>query len=453
MKVRIIVVLLILSVICLGLTPGAGAAKSAKSTQASKAGTAKAASADVPKPNSESKEKQFHLKPGAEQKVCITCHPAFEDILKKKFVHTPVKTPGCTACHNPHTSNHPKQLAADVSKLCLTCHAAIMPPDARSTHKVALEGKCVQCHDPHASDNKNNLRKEGNELCYDCHKEKGEEVQKAKFKHSPVEKGCINCHNPHASSKATALLSNEVPALCKSCHDTNKPVFVKAHANYPVQNSKCTMCHDVHGSDRAGIIYSTAHKPFVNKQCVQCHDSPTSANPLALKKKGFELCRGCHNNTVNDMFSKNRLHWAVIGKKGCLNCHNPHASKQESLLNKKPIPLCGTCHSDTIQRQERSVTKHEPIKDGMCMLCHSPHASDNVFLTLQASMLEFCGTCHDYQKHSTHPVGEKIIDKRNKNLNVDCLSCHRAHGTEFKRMLPFVTVSDLCIQCHTKYQR
>ncbi len=443
MNGRMTVILLTLSVICVaGLAPRVDAAKAAKPAAAAK--TAESA---------ESMEKKFHLKPGAEQKVCLTCHPQFEDVLKRKFIHTPVRTPGCVACHNPHTSKFPKQLSANVSKLCLTCHAAIMPAKASSTHKVVLEGKCVQCHDPHGSDNKDNLRTAGNELCYGCHKEKGEEVKKAKFKHAPVEKGCTGCHNPHASTKAAALLSDDVPGLCKQCHDTNKPLFVKQHANYPVGNSKCTMCHSVHGSDHGGIIYNTAHKPFESKQCGQCHESTTSPKPLALKKKGFELCRGCHNNQINDMFGKNRLHWAVIGKNGCLNCHNPHASPQKGLLNKKPIELCGSCHEDTIQRQERSVTKHEPIEDGLCMSCHTPHASDNVFLTTQASTIELCGQCHDYQKHSTHPVGEKTIDKRNKNLNVECLSCHRAHGTEFKRMIPFGTVSDLCTQCHLQYQR
>ena len=431
MNERTMIVLLALSLICFGVAPRAEAAKAKQESNANK----------------------FHLKPGAEEKVCLTCHPAFEELLKKKFVHTPVKNPGCVACHSPHASNFPKQLSAEVSKLCMTCHAGIIPENARSSHKVAVEGKCTLCHDPHASDNKYNLRTAGNDLCFGCHKEKGEEIKKAKFKHAPVEKGCISCHNPHGSTSARALLSDEVPGLCKKCHDPKTPIFVKQHVNYPVGDSKCTMCHDVHGSDHGGMVYNVAHKPFASKQCGQCHESSTSSNPLALKKKGYELCRGCHNDAINDMFSKNRLHWPVLGKGGCLNCHSPHASPQQSLLTKQPIQLCGSCHADTIQRQERSVTKHEPVKDGLCMSCHLPHASDNVFLTTQASTLEFCGTCHDYQKHSTHPVGNKVIDKRNKNLTVECLSCHRAHGTEFNKMIPFGTVSELCTQCHTQYQR
>ncbi len=33
----------------------------------------------------ESTESKFRLKPGAQQKVCLTCHAEFEDKLKKPF--------------------------------------------------------------------------------------------------------------------------------------------------------------------------------------------------------------------------------------------------------------------------------------------------------------------------------------------------------------------------------
>jgi len=72
---------------------------------------------------------------------------------------------------------------------------------------------------------------------------KGETIKNAKFKHAPVEKGCVTCHSPHASPNATALLKSEAPELCKGCHDTNKPFFIKQHANMPVANSQCTQCH------------------------------------------------------------------------------------------------------------------------------------------------------------------------------------------------------------------
>jgi len=454
MNPRISTIIGAFAAICICFVSPAYAAqpKKAGKTKKTTAPTEAVSATKATKPP-ENIESKFNLKPGAQQKVCLTCHADFEEKLKKAFVHTPIKKGGCTACHNPHTSHYPKQLEAEASSLCLTCHKAMLPAGARSTHKVAAEGKCVQCHDPHASDNKFNLLKSGNDLCYGCHKDKAEAIAKVKFKHKPVEQGCVTCHNPHASAKAAALLKEDPPALCKGCHQTDKPIFVKQHLNYPAGGSRCSMCHSVHGSDQAGLIYPTVHQPFARRMCNQCHGNASDPNPLTLKKTGFELCRGCHSTVVNEMFSKNRLHVATVGKDGCLNCHSPHASPQRDLLKEQTVPLCGKCHADTIQRQEKSPTKHEPIQEGMCTVCHSPHASDNPLLFTQASTIEMCGTCHDWQKHSTHPIGEKVIDKRNKNLTMQCISCHRAHGTEYKHMLPTSTVSDLCTQCHAEKGR
>ncbi|MBS1151025.1 MAG: pccJ [Myxococcaceae bacterium] len=68
-------------------------------------------------------------------------------------------------------------------------------------------------------------------------------------------------------------------------------------------------------------------------------------------------------------------------------------------------------------------------------------------------MLESCATCHDPLKHMGHPMGAKAKDPRNPNLVVDCLSCHRSHGTEFKHLIPYATTSDLCVKCHEQFKR
>jgi predicted CXXCH cytochrome family protein len=70
-----------------------------------------------------------------------------------------------------------------------------------------------------------------------------------------------------------------------------------------------------------------------------------------------------------------------------------------------------------------------------------------------SSLGAVCGTCHDYAAHSAHPIGEKAVDPRNKNLRVGCLSCHNGHGTPYKRMLLAETTSALCTRCHKKYAR
>jgi len=144
-----------------------------------------------------------------------------------------------------------------------------------------------------------------------------------------------------------------------------------------------------------------------------------------------------------------------------LNCHSPHGSKEKKLLQGPVIKTCGACHEDTVALQEWSKKNPknrnlcEPVKKGNCISCHSPHAADNILLITESSItVGLCGKCHEWQTHSTHPIGEKVTDPRNQNLTVDCLSCHNACGTGNKpAMLPFETTYDLCIQCHPERRR
>jgi predicted CXXCH cytochrome family protein len=156
---------------------------------------------------------------------------------------------------------------------------------------------------------------------------------------------------------------------------------------------------------------------------------------------------------VNATMAKGRLHWPVADRQGCANCHSPHASKHDKLLKADTVGLCRTCHADTVKSIEAVTVKHAPVKDGMCVGCHSPHSANGVYLVDQPSMVDLCATCHDYKAHSAHPIGPEAVDPRNKNLRVDCLSCHKGHGTNHRWMLLAATNIELCTQCHTKYTR
>jgi DmsE family decaheme c-type cytochrome len=413
----------------------------------------------------------FKLKPGASGKLCLECHDNFKEKLRKQYVHTPVKSGECSGCHDPHASSHGKLLSEDTNKICFKCHEGIVSKSPKSSHKIVTEGNCVSCHDPHASDNKFVLLKAGNELCFICHKNIGETVTKAKFKHNPVEKGCMSCHDPHSSAKAKYLLKENLVALCVGCHKTNRPNFQKQHMNYPVAASDCSSCHNAHGSNRAGILFDNVHPPVANKACAQCHEAAGSPTPFKTKKPGYELCRGCHSRMVNETLGKNRVHWPLLDKTGCLNCHEPHASSQKKLLAGEMVSLCGKCHVDEMELQRklaekekqenaaakgrviRGVLTHSPVREGNCDACHASHASDNVFLLQQASIIKLCENCHDWSKHTNHPMGEKVIDPRNKNISMQCLSCHMSHGVGYRYLISFPTVTDLCVQCHKKYKR
>jgi predicted CXXCH cytochrome family protein len=398
-------------------------------------------------------EPDFKLKKGARGKLCVDCHDAIQELLKKRFVHTPLAEGECTGCHNPHTSDHTMLLAVEPEGVCYECHDEMLVPEAESIHQVVAEGKCASCHSPHASDNEMVLLKAGKALCFECHEELGEKIEANEFGHDPVEEDCLECHNPHLSEKNPKLLKDGDPSLCVECHDTGKSIFKTVHENYPVQKGSCVGCHDPHGSNTAAILYDNVHEPMADRECSECHASATSAAPFALKESGYELCEGCHYEMIVDVFNKKRVHWPLLDETGCINCHSPHGSSEDSLIKNSLIVVCGKCHGDTVARQERSRTKHEPVQEGECAECHSPHSSDNLFILNESSNLDLCGTCHEWQTHSTHPIGAEIIDPRNQNLSMQCLSCHRTHGTEYKHFLYFGTTKDMCIQCHTDYRR
>lgn len=395
----------------------------------------------------------LHLNPGARGKLCFECHSNLEGMLKKASVHTPLAKGDCTGCHNPHTANYPGLFDRNKETICNKCHTDIIPKEAKSTHKVVEEGKCILCHDPHSSDNKNNLIKAGKNLCFDCHKELGEKIQANKFKHSPVQNDCLSCHDPHASAENDKLLKTGVPALCLRCHNAEKPAFKKQHLDYPVGKANCVSCHNPHGSSKAAIMWDNVHPPVSNKMCDQCHEKPGGASPFALKKRGYEVCQGCHYDLINKTFLKDRVHWPLLDEAGCVHCHSPHAAPEPGLLKESMLKVCGSCHADTVARQAKTPTKHVPVAEGECTDCHEPHGGNAVFLLNDPAVVNVCGTCHDWQTHSTHPIGDKIIDPRNPNLTLDCLSCHRAHGTEYEHMLYSQTTSEQCVRCHAQFKR
>lgn len=395
----------------------------------------------------------YRLKPGATGKVCLDCHTELEDQMALPSVHTPVRSGQCSDCHNPHASSHGQLLAADGDSICTDCHAGLIPAGSLSVHQAAIEGGCVACHDPHAAANANVLTATGSELCFSCHESMAQQLEGQEFQHSPVRQSCTTCHDPHASTASDFLLKKPTGGLCADCHDPARASFAQSHMGYPVGSSRCTSCHDPHGSNTSGILLAEVHEPITRKMCNQCHAPSSASDALALKRTGQALCRGCHSEVVNQALARDRIHWPVADASGCLTCHNPHASTEKGLLVEPTTLLCGECHAAALDQLASAATRHGPVADGDCSACHEPHAADNVFLLATADVATLCGECHDWGAHSSHPLGPEVVDQRNPNLTVDCLSCHRPHGSAHKALAHLDPGGPLCVQCHEQMSR
>jgi DmsE family decaheme c-type cytochrome len=84
-----------------------------------------------------------------QQAVCYKCHTDKQGPFV--FEHVPVKTEGCTSCHNPHGSTNPRMLNVGlVNMLCLQCHSPTFNnpvPGTPTFHNQATRYQaCTLCH-------------------------------------------------------------------------------------------------------------------------------------------------------------------------------------------------------------------------------------------------------------------------------------------------------------------
>jgi predicted CXXCH cytochrome family protein len=85
--------------------------------------------------------------------LCFVCHELPRD---KRYVHGPLASGGCLACHDPHSSKYRYLLVSEAEGFCLECH------DRQAVMRVAAHAgvtqPCTDCHDAHMSDNEYLLR-------------------------------------------------------------------------------------------------------------------------------------------------------------------------------------------------------------------------------------------------------------------------------------------------------
>jgi predicted CXXCH cytochrome family protein len=176
--------------------------------------------------------------------LCFQCHEGVKHgVEEAQVVHGPARdVGGCTGCHTPHFSALPRLQRAAQPDLCLDCHdreiqgshgrsitnMAALLEDNHNHHGPIREGSCTACHQPHASQHFGLLfqdyppefyapfEQKRYALCFSCHQadlvedESGTGLtgfrdgdRNLHFVHVNREKGrtCRACHEVHASQR------------------------------------------------------------------------------------------------------------------------------------------------------------------------------------------------------------------------------------------------------------
>jgi predicted CXXCH cytochrome family protein len=225
---------------------------------------------------------------------------------------------GCTDCHTNITAYpHPplkqqnlRQIAADFSVNCATCHEEQAIKQYDSIHQqLRDEGNtdaavCADCHNPHYTSIPGQPRTKIVTTCTRCHSGIAQDYRQSVHgaalttKDNPDVPSCIDCHGVHSiPDPRTAAFLLKSPQLCASCHtDTEKMAPYKLNTN--VLN---TYVADFHGTTVTLFEPETLDQLPNKPLCIDCHGihnikAPDDANSSVMKENLITTCQKCHPN-------------------------------------------------------------------------------------------------------------------------------------------------------------
>lgn len=271
----------------------------------------------------------------ARAETCSTsqCHSGLQD---RKFVHRPMKAKGCTVCHEldanglavPKVADHPKLKKQSARQLeqnsCFLCHDQTrdgLNAQSKHAHGVIPEKGCSACHDPHSSDHPQLLKSQPDAaFCLKCHDSKIH-AQDLPGTHAtlPGKNQCLQCHSPHVSKTQA----------CMSCH--SKTVARGKVEHEPFAQGKCTECHAPHGKLESRLLKDTYRSQFYASivegdanLCFRCHkqELAVAARATTRFRDGERNLHALHVNAQGGV----KAH-------GCAACHSSHATSQPHLLS------------------------------------------------------------------------------------------------------------------------
>lgn len=244
-----------------------------------------------------------------------------------------------------------------------------------------------------------------------------------------VADSCAACHRTH-TAQADALLMDDQPALCYSCHGTGG-----TGANTVVQEGK------LYG---AGASF-TALKAGGFESALIDTDTPNDVYPgpsVIYALGAAEPVTSAHtiDGSPGTLWANGAIDSGVGGSHNllCCSCHDPHGNGQYRIL--KPVPSGSGAPTPVLVTDEDpkdyDTTNYINVwyvdgteMSGWCAQCHTRCAADATgghtdsgddifaYRHLSDGSDVYCGACHG-------EYGQGFVDHE-----LTCIKCHAAHGT------------------------
>ena len=218
---------------------------------------------------------------------------------------------------------------------------------------------------------------------------------------------------------------------CASCHEAQVKAFAKTG----------------HGRDFA------AEKSYKSANCVSCHVGAQEHAASGGEKKPVSVKKGREANAACltcQSANSRQAHWQGSSHEraglACASCHAVHKERAGTPEKARTLPgatettkKCLECHGGV--RVALNQRSSHPLRDGQmdCASCHDAHGTSGEKLLRRGTINELCYSCHQNMRgpflweHS--PVRE------------DCLTCHKPHGSNYQQLLQ-ARITQLCQSCH-----
>lgn len=269
---------------------------------------------------------------GKGNEACYACHKDKQtEFSTKPHIHAPMKT-GCVQCHNPHSSDYKFTLIGENTKgVCFACHKDKHKEISEVTVKhggLELPNGCIACHNPHVSAFPKQLAMAPMDLCLSCHDREYTHAEKKtanikgvlaanKTTHGPIkDKDCSGCHNTHGSKNFRILRDNYPPVFYAKYNPDNYKLCFNCHNDTLVKDPKTTTLTGFRNGDQ-NLHYVHVNKSPKGRTCRACHDAHATNNPkhirdavpfgawqlpvgLVKNQQGGSCLPGCHQEFKYD---------------------------------------------------------------------------------------------------------------------------------------------------------